>query len=164
VVDAVAQLHPGDPLGHDVAGCQLDQRVDADHEPLPRPVAQHRALAAQRLADQRLLAASVRAQVEGGGVELDELQVGGDRAGAQAEGDAVARGDRRVGGGGVDLPHAAGGEHDRAGAHRADAVGAALAQHVQGDARGAARGVGEQVEHHRVLDEGDAGVGPDGVL
>ena len=46
----------------------------------------------------------------------------------------------RVGGGGEDLAHAAGGQHHRAGQHRADAVLAALAQHVQGDPAGPAVG------------------------
>ena len=47
----------------------------------------------------------------------------------------------RVGGRREDLAHAAGGQHDRAGQDRADAVLAALAEHVQGDAAGPAVGV-----------------------
>ena len=56
------------------------------------------------------------AEPEHGRVELDELQVGDHRAGPQRERDAVAGGDRRVGGGGEDLAHAAGGQHHGAGA------------------------------------------------
>ena len=74
-------------------------------------------------------------------MELDELQVGGDGAGPQAERDAVAGGHGRVGGRGVDLAHPAGGQHDGPGAHGAHAVLAALPQHVQGHPGGAAGGV-----------------------
>ncbi len=55
-------------------------------------------------------------------VELHELQVGHLRAGAQRERDAVAGRDRRVGGAREDLAEPAGGEHDGAREHRADAV------------------------------------------
>ena len=51
----VGQQHPVDALGHHVPGGQLGQLVLAHHEPLAVRVHQVRALAAQRLADQRLL-------------------------------------------------------------------------------------------------------------
>ena len=69
----------------------------------PSRVDEERALAADRLGDQRLLAAGALAEPQHRRVELDELEVGDHRAGAQRGGDAVAGGDGRVGGGGVDL-------------------------------------------------------------
>ena len=96
------------------------------------------------------------AEEEHGRVELHELQVGDLGAGAQREGDAVAGGDRRVGGGGEDLAHAAGGEDHGGGVDGADAVVLALAHDVQGDAGGAAVGVRQQVQDERVLDGAQA--------
>ena len=110
------------------------------------------ALAAYRLGDQRLLALGVRAEEEDRRVELDELQVGDLRPGPQRQRHAVAGGDRGVGGGGEDLAHAAGGEDDRGGPDRADAVVLALAHDVERDPRRTAFGVGEQVQDERVLD------------
>ena len=106
---------------------------------LPSASTQVGALAPQRLADQRLLGARRRRGVERGRVELHELEVGDHGAGPQRQRHPVAGGDRRVRGGRVDLAHAAGGEHDRPGQHRADAVLGALAEHVQGDPAGPAR-------------------------
>ena len=91
-------------------GRELGQFVLADHEADAVGVDEVGALAAYRLGDQRLLALGVRAEEEHRRVELHELQVGDLRAGAQRERDAVAGGDRRVGGRGEDLAHAAGGE------------------------------------------------------
>ena len=96
-----------------------------------------------------------------GRVELDELDVGDDRAGPQRERDAVAGGHGRVGGRRVHLAHAAGGEHHRARQDRADAVLGALAEHVQRDAAGPAVGVAQQVEHERVLDQPDPRIAQD---
>ena len=89
-------------------------------------------------------------------MELDELQVAQHRAGPQRGRDAVAGGHARVGRRRVDLADAAGGEHDGACAHRADAVALALAHDVQGHAADPAVGGVQQVEHHGVLDHLDA--------
>ena len=62
VVGAGGQQHPVDALGDHVARGQLGQLVLADHEPLAVLVDQVRALAAQRLGDQRLLRAPHRAR------------------------------------------------------------------------------------------------------
>lgn len=110
------------------------------------------ALAAHRLGDQRLLALRLRAEEQHGRVELYELQVGDLGARAQRQGHAVTRRHRGVGGRGEHLAHAAGGEDDRGGVHGAHAVMLALAHHVQRDARRTALGVGQQVQHERVLD------------
>ena len=124
----------------------------------PSRVDEERALAADRLGDQRLLAAGPLAEPEHGRVELHELEVGDHRAGAQRRGHAVAGRDRRVGRRGVDLPEAAGGQHDRAGVGRADAVDLALADDVQGHAADPALGVLQQVDDEGVLDDLDARV------
>ncbi len=154
------ELHPpGDRLGDDVPRRQLVQLVLPDHEAHAVGVHQVRALAADRLGDQRLLALGVRAEPQHGRVELDELQVGHLGPGAQRQRHAVTGGDGRVGGGGEHLAHAAGGQHHRPGADRADAVALALAHHVQGQAGRVARRVGQQVEHQCVLDQLDARVG-----
>ncbi len=110
----------------------------AGHEPAPGGVSQLGALAAHGLGDQRLLAARAGAEPEHRRVELDELQVRDFGAGPQREGDAVSGGDRRVRRGRVDLTEPAGGQHHGAGVHRADAVGLALAEHVQGHPGGPA--------------------------
>ena len=74
----------------------------------PCVVAQDRALAAQRLREQR---ARHRRVVQRGGVELHELEVGDRDAGPQRHRDAVAGGERRVGGDREALPGAAGRDH-----------------------------------------------------
>lgn len=132
------------------------------HEPRAVGVDQVRALAPDRLGDQRLLALGVGAEEEDGRVELDELQVGDLGPGAQGERHAVAGGDGRVGGGREDLAHAAGGEDHGGGVDGADAVVPPLAHDVQGDAGGAAFGVGEEVEDEGVLDGAD-GAGAHGL-
>lgn len=94
-------------------------------------------------------------------MELDELHVGHRSAGPQRQRHPVPGGDRRVGGGREDLPHPAGGEHHRTGQQRADAVLAALTQHVQGDPAGRAEpvravtGGAQQVQYEGVLDQPD---------
>src|SRR6185437_7114656 len=93
---------------------------------------------------------------EHGRVELDELQVCGHRASPEREGDTVAGGDVRVRGGRVDLAEAAGGQYDRWGVNRADAIVLALADHVQCQAGGAAVVGQQQVDRHRVLDHVEA--------
>jgi hypothetical protein len=164
VVEPVRLHDPQDRLGHHVPRGQVGQLVHALHERLAGRVDQHRALAPDRLADQRLLPAGGGAEPERGRVELDELQVGDHRAGPQRQRDAVAGGHGRVRGRGEHLAHPAGGQHDRAGQHRADAVRAALAEHVQAHPGGPAVGAAEQVEHQRVLDQRDAGVAGDRLL
>jgi hypothetical protein len=91
-------------------------------------------------------------------VELDELEVGHDRPGAQGNRHPVAGGDRRVGRRRVDLPQAPGREHDGPARGRADPVDLALADDVEGHpAPGAVVGC-EQVDDERVLDDLDARV------
>ena len=151
---------PGDRLGDHVAGRQVGELVLALHEPVALEVDEERALAADRLGDQRLLARRLRAQVHHRRVELDELEVAQHRAGAQRERHPVAGGHRRVGGRGEHLAEAAGGEHHGAAAHRADAVALTLAHHVQGEPGDGAVGVELQVEHQRVLDHLDVRARP----
>ncbi len=152
-----------DALGDDVAGGELGELVLADHEADAVRVDEVRALAADRLGDQRLLALRVRAEPQHRRVELHELQVRDLRAGTQRERHAVAGGDGRVGGGGEDLAEAAGGEDDGPRVDRADAVALALAHDVQGQTRRAALRVRQQVQHQGVLDQFEVVVGADGL-
>ncbi len=152
VLGALLQHPPQDALGDDVPGRQLGQLVLADHEAHAVRVDQVGALAAYRLGDQRLLALGLRAEEQHGRVELHELQVADLGARAQRQGDAVTGRHGRVGGRGEHLAHAAGRQHHRGGVHGAHAVVLALAHHVQRDPGRAALGVGEQVQHERVLD------------
>ncbi|CAM5356440.1 hypothetical protein STANM309S_03463 [Streptomyces tanashiensis] len=91
-------------------------------------------------------------------MELDELQVGDLGPGAQRQRDAVAGGHARIGGGGEDLAHAAGGQDHRGRVDRADAVVLPLAHDVQGHARRTALGVRQEVQDEGVLDEAHAPV------
>ena len=122
-------------------------------------VDQERAFTPHRLGHQRLLALRALAQPEHGRVELHELQVTHLRAGPQRQRHAVTGRHARVGGGGVHLPDAAGGEDHRPAADRADAVALPLAHHVQGDAGDGAVLGGQQVDDEGVLDQPDV-VGP----
>ncbi len=147
------QVHlAGDRLGDDVTGRQLGQLVLPEHEAGAGRVDEVGALPPYRLGDQRLLALGVGAEEQDRRVELDEFEVGDLRAGPEREGHPVAGGDRRIGGGGEDLAHTAGGQDHGGGPDGADAVVLALAHDVQGDARGTALGVLEQVEDQGVLD------------
>ena len=85
----------GDRPGHDVPGREVGQRVLVGHERDAVLVAQHRALAPERLREQR---AGHRRVVQRGRVELHELDVRDRRAGAQRERDPVAGRHHRVGG------------------------------------------------------------------
>ncbi len=167
-VDVVAALGPHlpeDGLGHHVPGSQLGQFVLAHHEPLAVAVHQVGTGTPQRLGDQRLLVslrarhrrlpATQRRDMQGGRMELHELEIGDPGSGAQRERHTVPCGHRRVGGGAVDLAHPAGGQHHGPGQHRADAVLRALAQHVQRHATRPPRAVDQQVEHERVLHQPD---------
>lgn len=78
---------------------------------------------------------------------------------SQRERHAVPGGHDGVGGGRVDLAHAAAGQHHGPGPYGADAVASALAHDVERDPAGAALGVAEEVEGEGVLDDLDAGLG-----
>ena len=157
-------LHPvDDGPGDHVARREVRERVTSLHEPHAVAVDQEGALAAHGLGDERLLAARPRTEPQHGGVELHELDVGHHRAGPQRRRHAVAGRDRRVGGRRVDLPEAAGGQHDRTGHGGADAVHLALADDVQRHAADAGLVVLQQVHDERVLDHLDAGVVLDAV-
>ena len=82
--------------------------MDADHETLSHVVEQVGALAAQGFGDQedgRLV------RVKPGRMELDELHVADGGAGAVGHGHAIAGRDPGIGGQGIDLAGAAGGQH-----------------------------------------------------
>lgn len=157
VLGALEVHLPGDRLGDDVAGRQLGQLVLSEHETGAGGVHEVGALAPHRFRHQRLLSLGVGAEKQDGRMELDEFEVGDLGARPQRERHPVARGDRRVGGGGEDLPHAAGGEHHGRGVDGADAVVLALAHDMQGDAFGTAFGIREQVQDQGVLDDAQGG-------
>ncbi len=117
------------------------------HEAFAGGVAQVGALAAQRLGDE--LHGLLAGHGQPRGVELHELEVADGGAGAVGHGDAVAGGDRRVGGASVHLPGAAGGEHRHHGdVEREPAVG-----EVQRERADAAAVDREQVDDELVLVE-----------
>ena len=138
---------PPHRAGDDVARRELGARVDVEHE----------AVAASR---RRSTAPSPRTASEMSGrarrgerrrVELHELEVGDRRAGTPGRGDAVAGRDvgiRRVP---VELPAAAGREHDGVGAH-VDGAGCRRAGARPSRGRRAPRrppALDEQVDEHR---------------
>ncbi len=96
-----------DRPGDHVAGREVGHRVVGGHERPPLGVDQHRALAAQGLAGQ---GRRVEVDVDGGGVELDELGIGdlSPRQGRQRQ--ALAADGDGIGGDGVEAAQAAGGE------------------------------------------------------
>ena len=94
--------------GHDVARPELGVFVHRAHEALAASVDEQRAFAAQRLGRERR---GVAADIDGGRMELDELRIGDHGAGASGDGDTFAARLARIGGDGVDLAGAAGGEH-----------------------------------------------------
>ena len=110
VVDALLEHAGGDGPAHLVARQQL---VD---EAVALGVAEQRAVAAQRLRQQRPGHGRV---VERGRVELLELDVGHGHAGPDGHGHAVAGGLGRVGGDGEELAEAAGGQEHVGGPHLA---------------------------------------------
>ena len=152
-----------DGAGHHVARRQRFHRVVFVHELLAAGQAQDGPEAAHGLGDEEVgLLAGV---VERGGVELDELHVFGDRLGAVAHGDAVARGDDRIGGRGVDVAAAARGDDGEFGQHGLDFVRFEI-QDVgpeAGQAAGVARDelaqmvLRQQVDGEAVFEYGDAG-------
>ena len=91
VVEPALDEPSRDRAGDDVTRREVGQRMLVDHERDAVFVAQHRAVAAQRLGEQRPRHARM---VQRGGVELHELDVGHRDAGAQRHPDAVAGGDR----------------------------------------------------------------------
>ena len=104
--------------------------------------------------------------VERGGVELDELHVLGDGLGAVAHGDAVARGDDRVGGRGIDIAAAARGDDGELGEHGLDLVGGEV-EHIGAEAGQPARMardefaqvvLRQEVDGEMVFQHRDAGV------
>ena len=92
-------------------GARSASSCDALHEPVALEVDEERALAADRLGDQRLLAAGVGAEVHHRRVELHELQVAQRRPGPQRERHAVAGRHRGVRGLREHLAEPAAGEH-----------------------------------------------------
>src|SRR5258706_15322392 len=78
-------------------------------------IAEHRAMAAQRLRDQETLCPGAS---EGRGMELEELEVGYDRPGTPSERDPVARRDRRIGRAGIELAGSPRGQHHPLGLDR----------------------------------------------
>ena len=128
-----------------------------DHEAVALEVDEERALAADRLGDQRLLALRVGPEVHHRRVELHELEVAQGRAGTQRDRHAVAGGDAGVGGLREHLAEPAAGEHDRPAVGGADAVALTLAEHVQGHACHAAVRREQQVDGQGVLDDLDLG-------
>jgi hypothetical protein len=96
-------------------------------------------------------------------VELDELEVGHDRTGAQGDGHPVPGGHGGVGRRGVELAEPAGREDDGPGVCRTDPVDLALADDVDGHAADPAVVGLQQVHDQRVLDDLDARVGLDAV-
>ena len=132
--------HPvDDRAGHDVARGEVGHRVTSLHEAVARPVDEERALAADRLGDERLLPAGALTEPQHGRVELDELEVRELGPGPERRRHPVARRDGRVGRRGVDLAEATGREDDGPGVGGADPVDLALADDVEGDAADPAR-------------------------
>ena len=105
----------GDGAGDDAAGGELGVGVDFGEEAVAGGVEQDSALAAEGFRDEE--GGPVTAD-ERGGVELDELEVADDRAGAEGEAEAVCGGDCGVGGVGVERAGAAGGEDGGVGGDR----------------------------------------------
>ena len=97
----------------------------------PVPVAQERAVAAQRLGQQGPGHGGV---VQRRRVELHELDVGGRHAGPQRHGHAVAGRLGRVGGDREELAGSTGGQHDVVGPHLDRAAGATGRQRQDADA------------------------------
>ena len=108
------------------------ERVRSGHDPAAVPVDEHRALAADRLRDQRLRAVRLRTEPEHRRVKLHELEIADDGTGAQRQRDPVTGGDIGVGGRAEHLTHATRREDDGWGENRSHAVATTLAEHVQG--------------------------------
>ena len=112
VVGAGARGFADDTAGHDVAGGEFLEFVVAVHEAVAVLVEEVGAFASERFREEE---AGGSAEVEGGGVELDEFDVADGGSGAVSGGDTIAGGDVRVGSFEVDAAESAGGEQDAAG-------------------------------------------------
>ena len=117
---------------------------------MTEPIGDLRSRATQRLRKQERRGVG---QVEGGGVELEELESADDGAGADGQGDAVGGGDVGVGGVGVEVSGAAGGQDDVAGA---DFTGDGFAVREDDDAA-AFTGLDDQVDDQGALEDLDRG-------
>ena len=153
-----------DGPGHDVARCERFHRVILVHEFLARLQAQDGPETAHGLRDEEV--GFLARVVERRGVELDVLHVLGDGLGAVAHGDAVARGDDRVGGRGIDIAAAARGDDGELGEHGLDLVGGEV-EHIGAEAGQPARMardefaqvvLRQEVDGEMVFQHRDAGV------
>ena len=150
VLGAGARHRLVDRARDDVARREVGERMHVGHERDAVVVAEHRALAAQRLREER---ARHRRMVQRGRVELDELEVGARDAGLQRQRDAVAGRQRRVGGDREALADAAGREHD------VDARGRTRPRRrAQREHAGAAAALDEQLDREPALAHLDVAV------
>ena len=90
-------------------------------------------------------------------MELHEFEIGELGAGAVGHGQAVAGGQRRVGGLAPGRSATTGGEDGGAGAHRVDLVAVAVGRTAE------AAVVTDQVDGEGLLDDGDARMGAHGL-
>ncbi len=99
----------GNGAGDDIARSQLRHIVVLRHEAAEIRIAQISAFAAQRLGEQK---ARRVFQIKSCRMELNEFHVADFGARPKGHGNAIARSDPGVRGIGIDLAHAAGGQHD----------------------------------------------------
>ncbi len=108
----------------DVAGAELGIGMERAHEAFAACVDEGRAFAAKRFGRERR---RIAADVDRGGMELNEFGVGDDGAGAGGDGDAFAARFAWIGGDGVELPRAAGRKHHGGGIeHKTRGIGSRL--------------------------------------
>ena len=151
-VVAVGALHlRGDGAGDDVAGCEFGLGVVVRHEAAAVEGAEDRALSPHRFGDQE--GRQLR-QAEGGGMELDELQILHGRSGAEGQGDAVAGGDLRVGGEGIEPAGPAGGEDGPVGGD-----GEGFTDGGSRDCAAAAAVLDQQIDRGVAVEDVDTGFG-----
>ena len=107
--------------------------MNIQHETAAHLIDQDRALAAQGLGRQRR---GIAADVDGSRMELHELRIGDDRAGARRHAEAFAARLQGIGRDGVERAEAAGGEDDGGGAeqHQPRVLADACAREQAGDA------------------------------
>ncbi len=141
-----------DGAGDDVAGGQFGGGMVAGHEGAALAVDQLGALAAQGFGGQRR---GVGADVDGGGVELDELGIDDLSPGQGGQGQALAPDLGRIGGDGVEAAKAAGRQDHGGGGDLGP-----LAGHVGQNAAYAAGDVRQQRQGADVLADLDVGAGP----
>ena len=89
--------------------------MNSRHEAAAGFVDQRGAFAAQRFGGERR---GIAADGDGGGMELHELRIGDQRAGARRHAQTFAARFQRIGGDGVERAEAAGGEDHRRGAEQ----------------------------------------------